>query len=342
VSVYVLRASSVTHGVRRIREVLLPLVPVGLLILTTLANHSLHKAPDMGESEPFAYTTLPWLLYDIWAHCLYGFTEATLTSLGLAVILVGSAMRRLCTRTVPAPFLFERTGIGMLAILYFLLPETAMNWSFFGARFLPYLWIGLLLWTPLALTRRMHVVLAVLSIAYVVGINSDLVRVARDHAEFAGGVQAVPDGARFLPLNFNSRLTSKNTWSTDTASGLYVVERHTSAQDIWANNRSMPIVHTVPPPADFDRLKIRRFITHNGSPKATCAAEHELGQNELGCVERFTARWGAFWAVASARYSHILLWRPSSEVRATLPAAMTVVHESPHLLIVATNGKLLH
>jgi hypothetical protein len=338
---HLLMASTVKKALHEARIVLLPLVPVGLLIVTTLVNHSLHKVPDIGESEPFAYTTLPWLIYDIWAHCLYGFTEATITSLGLGVMLVVFACMRLRNRRDSAPFLFSRIGLAVLALFYLALPETAMNWSFFGARFLPYFWIGLLLWTPLALTRRTHGILAILSCAYVVGMNSDLVRVGRDHTEFASGVDAVPDGARLLPLNFNSRLTSKNTWSTDTASGLYVVARHTSAQDIWANNRSMPIVHTVPPPDAFDRLKVRRFITHNGSPSATCASERELGQSAPGCEERFLAGWSLFWTAARARYSHILLWRPSSEVRATLPASMTVLYETPHLLIMATNTEAL-
>src|SRR5438270_14012542 len=90
--------------------------------------------------------------------------------------------------------------------------------------------------------------MAACALAYSAGLGVDYVRLDRDRAQFTAGIDAVPAGARLLPLSFATRVTSDNTWSLLHAWGYYVLAKDTSAPLLFADSRSYPITVREPAP----------------------------------------------------------------------------------------------
>ena len=316
VATRVLTAKGMEARIARLRALVPPVVPVALLVVSTVASHALVRFTPMGATHETSFSSAPWMVYDVWAHFLYGMTEATVTSLFLGVILVVVALRggRMDVGLLSWP------GWLLVTCLYWLTPSVAFDWAFFSARFLPFFWFAALVRVPERMPRWLVAGAFALAGMYVVGLDSDVIRAARDHEELISGTGAVPRGAKLLPLMFRTRKTSKNTWSLDSGSGYYVFEKHTSAWDVWATNRSMPIVRTSMPHARFDRVFFRRFLM-NDTVAAWCADEAHRGipATPEACAARHGEAWRAMWIDARAEYTHILLFAPPPDIEATIP-----------------------
>ena len=135
----------------------------------------------------------------------------------------------------------------------------------------------------------------------------NLFRLSRELDDFAAGTPTVPNHARLLSLNFNARVTSKNTFSLGTAWGLYVLERHTSAIDAWANVPWMPIMLRTPLPHPLEPMTRLRFIASTRTREVFCADRHAKRMVTNNCEETWRDEWDLFWREALPTFDYLLL-----------------------------------
>jgi hypothetical protein len=322
---------------RQARVLLMPLVPVGLLLAWSVALHvTTAGAPVAGSTERTEYSSLAWQVYDLWAHWLYGFTPLSASTLVAAGVLVAWTVRR--WRRAPV-LLGPWPTLAVLAA-YLACPSVAFDWGYAGSRFVPFLWIAALVRAPARLPRAVVAALGLSAVAYWVGNGIDMLRLDSEMRELAAGVDAVPDGARVAFLVFSTRLTSRNTWSLATAVGLYAVERHTNAPNLWANNASQALVRTRPPERWEDSVAQRRFLDTARDRRTFCQARASLGLDPALCEAAWKNEWAATWADIHPHATHVLMWDPSDDARAELPPGHTLVFHQGRLWIwSAPSGK---
>jgi hypothetical protein len=311
------------------RRVLPPLAPaIGLVVLAVLrqaAEGGGRHFSTLGETQ---YQPAVWLLYDAWSDWFYPFTELEAwTLLPAAVLAVVAAARA----RAAVPF-FSSWALGALAALYLLLPWMLPAFGFVNDRLLPFLWIAALVRVPARLPRLLSPALAGAAALYVVGLAIDLFRVSRDFDAYAAGMDAVPEGARMLSLVFRTRVTSKNTWTLDHASGLYVVGRLTSAQDVWADSPAMTLRFRGEPTFFEDRLQLRRFVLSTATRGAYCDDQTIRGV-AVDCAADWRAKWDWMWREAGARFDRVLLFDPTEDVMSTVPASWQTRFAAGRLVI---------
>jgi hypothetical protein len=330
VAVRVLTASSMQARIARFRVLVPPLVPVTGLVFATMASHMLVKSQPMGSPHDDSYSSVPWLLYDVWAHYLYVFSEVTATSLVLGLALMFLALRRAKLDLG----LLSWPGWVLLVALYAFTPSVAFDWAFLGTRFLPYIWFAALLRVPEQLPRWAYRGAVALAALFVVGLNIDVIKASQDHAEIVSGTSAVPQGAKLLPLMFRTRKWAKNTWSLDSTSGYYVYLKHTTAFDVWATNNSMPIVRKSLPHPRFDRCVLRRFLLTD-TVSSFCADEKRRGlpNSQETCKANYAAAWAGLWADVNTEYTHVLMFAPPEDVLRTVPANYKQIFQNGDLRI---------
>ena len=295
-----------------LRATLPPLVPPAIMVVIIFLRHVQAAAPKM---EAPVFSSLQWAIYNLWSQWMYGFTELTAVSLVPAIALaVAAALRWREGRGLlgPAPLI-------ALLLAYLLGPYVAFDANYITPRLIPFIWALALVRLPAKLPKLVNGALVVSASIYLVGMPIDLFRLSRELDDFAAGTRAVPDGARLLPLNFNARVTSKNTFSLGTAWGLYVIERHTSAVDAWANVPSMPIMLRTPLPPHLEPMTRLRFIRDTRTREVFCADRRSKRMVTVNCEELWRVEWDAFWKEALPPFDHLLLWDPPAEVMETVP-----------------------
>ncbi len=295
-----------------LRAALPPLVTPVLMAVVLFFRHVDATAPTM---EPPVFSSLQWAVYNLWGQWMYGFTELTAVSLLPAIALaVAAAVRRRAGRGLlgPAPLM-------ALLLAYLLGPYVAFDSSYLTPRLIPFIWAAALVRLPPRFPKVLNGALVAAAVVYLVGMPIDLFRLSRELDDFAAGAQAVPEGARILPLNFNARVTSKNTFSLGTAWGLYVVERHTSAVDAWTSDPSMPVMLRTPTPPHFEPMTRLRFIRDTRTREVFCADQRSKRMMVANCEELWRVEWDSFWKEALPPFDHVLLWDPPAEVMETVP-----------------------
>jgi hypothetical protein len=288
------------------------LVPPALMATFVFVRHVAAAAPKM---EAPVFSSIQWALYNLWSQWMYGFTELTAVSIVPALVLaIAAAIRWREGRALlgPAPLI-------VLALAYMLGPYVAFDANYITPRLVPFLWAAALVRLPARLPRPLVAALGVSAAVYLVGMPIDLFRLSRELDDFAAGTHAVPDGARLLSLNFNARVTSKNTFSLGTAWGIYVLERHTSAVDAWANVPSMPIMLRQPLPPQLEPMARLRFIRDTRTRAVFCADRQSKRMVTLNCEELWRDEWDLFWRDALPGFDYLLLWDPPGEVMETVP-----------------------
>lgn len=294
-----------------LRAMLPPLVPAALLSLFVLARH-VAAAPKMDGA---AFSTPGWSIYNLWGQWTYGFTELTAISVVPAIVLALAA----AVRWREGPAILGPLPLVTLLTVYAFGPYVAFDANYIAPRFIPFVWAALLVRIPPRLPRALVGALGASAAVYVAGMSVDLFRLSRELDDFAAGAAHLPDGARILPLNFNARPTSKNTFSLATAWGLYVVERHTSAIDAWANVPSMPILRRAPLPPQLESMTRLRFVESAATPERLCASRRARGLVTGDCERLWREEWDRFWSEALPGFDFVLLWDPPAELGATLP-----------------------
>ena len=310
------------------RAVVPSLVPAAAMAVFVLTRHVAAAAPTM---EAPIFSSLQWAIYNLWSQWMYGFTELTAVSLVPAVALaVVAAMRWREGRGLlgPAPLV-------ALVLAYLLGPYVAFDSNYITPRLIPFLWAAALARLPPQLPRWLRGALVGSAAIYLVGMPFDLFRLSRELDDFAAGTRAVPEGARLLSLNFNARVTSKNTFSLGTAWGLYVVERRTSAIDAWANVPSMPIMLREPLPHHLEPMTRLRFIRDTRTAEVFCADRRSKRLMTGNCEEMWQAEWALFWRDALPTFDYLLLWDPPPEVVETVPPTFHETFAEGRLRILA-------
>lgn len=314
------------------RAMLVPLVPSSALAGVSVALHLRDAVGPMSAFVDAHKLLAPWeLAYNLWAEWFWGYSNLSLSTLVPCVALAWLGVRALRARSAKAPAFFSPWALAALVLLYCFLPYKATNWFHVNSRLIPFLWVGLLLFVPERLPKALAVALGASALLYTAGMGIDYVRLDRERAEFTSGLEAVPEGAHLLPLLFRHKGASDNTRNLLHMWGYYVVERHTSAPLLFAHSRSFPLTYRDPPPPRFNHLVLETFATKMASPASACEASGSYEE----CDELFESTWKRFYAEATPRFDHLLLWEATPEALAMIPKAYERTFERGHLLIYA-------
>lgn len=316
----------------RARAMLVPLAPITLLVVVSLAQHLSDTVGPMTGGVDYKKLLPAWeLAYNMWAEWLWGFSHLQITSL---VPCIGLALVGIWRRKESTPF-FSPLALLALAALYCFLPYIITNWFHVNSRIIPYLWIAFLLRVPSRLPKPAVAILGVSALAYSVGLGVDYVRLERDRREFTAGIEAVPQGARLLPLLFRHKSTGENTRNLLHAWGYYVTERQTAAPLLFAHSRSFPVMYAVPPPVRFNHLVLEGFASSMATPTKMCGSMFDGNMVVDDCNGVFRATWSQFYQDALPRYDHLLVWDATPEGRAAIPSDYRLTFEQGRLAIYA-------
>ena len=316
----------------RARAMLVPLAPITLLVIVSLGQHLSDTVGPMTGGVDYKKLLPAWeLAYNMWAEWLWGFSHLQITTL---VPCIGLALLGIWRRKESTPF-FSPWALLALAALYCFLPYIITNWFHVNSRIIPYLWIAFLVRVPSRLPKPAVALLGASALAYSIGLGVDYVRLDRDRQEFTAGIQAVPQGARLLPLLFRHKSTGENTRNLLHAWGYYVTERQTAAPLLFAHSRSFPVMYAVPPPVRFNHLVLEGFASSMATPTKMCGSMFDGNMVVDDCNGVFRATWSQFYRDALPRYDHLLVWDATPEGRAAIPPEYRLTFEQGRLAIYA-------
>ena len=298
------------------RAMVIPLMPVTLLALASVGQHVKDTVGPMTGFMDFKKLLAPWeLAYNLWAEWFWGYSNLSLSSLVPCIALAIVGVWGLRRRTGPAPVFFSPYALLVIVLLYCFIPYKMTNWFHVNSRLIPYFWVGLLLFVPERLPKGLIAALGLSGVLYTAGMGIDHVRLDEERREFSAGMDAVPEGARLLPLLFKHKGASDNTRNLLHMWGYYVVERKTSAPLLFAHSRSFPVTYSEPPPVRFNHLVLESFAPEVSTPAVLCKASSHLDD----CEALFKSTWQKFFVEATPRYDHLLLWEPTPEALAMIP-----------------------
>jgi hypothetical protein len=297
------------------RELLLPLVPAGLLFLVAALEHLVKAKPvAAAASAAFSYLNPLEIVGHFWLDVSGALTRWGSMTVVPALLLPYVAWKQ---RRALRPF-FSTRAMALVAAAYVALPVMLSNWWYLNCRLVPFLWAGLVLRAPSRFPTPVAVVLAGCALAFSAVMGIDYVRLDRDRAAFTAGMDKVPERATLLPLMFEQSKTSDFTASLTHAWGYYTVAKNTSAPLVFAVERSYPISYREFPPPALIPPALDRFAEQHGSPARSCKT---LGKSpaDPGCEMAWRERWRAFWQRAEPRFSHLLTWAMPPEARSIIP-----------------------
>jgi hypothetical protein len=316
------------------RAMALPLLPITLLALASIAHHLKDTTGPMTGFKDIRKLLPAWeLAYNLWAEWFWGYSNLSLSSLVPCLVLAAVGLAGVRRRSVGAttPF-FSPYAFVALVLLYCFMPYTMTNWFHVNSRLIPYFWIGLLLFVPERLPKGLVAVLALSGLLYSAGMGIDYVRLDEERKEFSAGIEAVPEGAHLLPLLFKQKGASDNTRNLLHMWGYYVVERKTSAPPLlFAHSRSFPVTYREPPPFRFNHLVLESFAPEMNSPATLCKSNVRLDD----CDALYRSTWKRFFDDASPRYDHLLLWEPTPDALANIPPEYVRTFARGRLMIYA-------
>lgn len=311
------------------KKMALPLLPVTALVLMSLYEHMSNNGGPMTAFVQHQRMIAPWeLAYNLWAEWFWGFTKVSITSIVPAFLLLvfGLVRRR------QSPTFFSPWAMLALFALYCCTPYRMTNWYHVNSRLIPFLWMGLLVRVPPDLPKRIIAVLGISAILYSAGMGYDFLRLDRDRQRFTAGIQAVPEGARMLPLIFQQKGASENTRSLLHAWGFYVTEKYTSAPLLFAHSRSFPVMHSTPPPIRFNQLVLENWAAMMKSTQNFCETNTVVVDD---CAVEYKKRWAEFWRDALPLYDHVLMWEATDEALSLVPPEYKVTYRQNGVIIFA-------
>jgi hypothetical protein len=320
-------------GVKPGLRAVLVLLPAGLLVgLGLLLSPAVEGAgaqlAGLGKIE---WMGLPQLLWMGLRNYVLGASYWGVASLVPALVLLLAVALRGQRRVQ----LFSSAAVAALAAGYLLLPSFMFPiWAYFNTRFVPFLWLALLLRVPENLPRRWLALVAFAGVAGTVGNGLALVRMDRDVAEFRSGLPFVERGARLLPLLFSVKSPGDNIEPVLHAWGHYTLERQTSADLLWASRSVDAVQYRTLPPTRFHHDVIQNL------PRAMASAERwcetllrEASTVPEDCAGAWTEAWNSYLTSAEKRYTHVLLWDAPAPALALVAQHFPVVHRQGRLVI---------
>jgi hypothetical protein len=303
------------------------LTSLGLL---SIQRHVMDTVGPMSGFMDYKKALAPWeLAYNLWAEWFWGYSKLSLSSAVPCVVLAIVGVRALPRSK--GPMFFSRAAIVVMLLLYLFVPYKMTNWFHVNSRFIPFLWIGLLLWVPARLPKPLVALLGVSAVLYSVGMGVDYWRLDAERKEFIAGIDSVPQGSRLLPLLFHHKSASDNTRNLLHMWGYYVVAKKTSAPLLFAHSQSFPVTYNEPPPVRFNHLVLETFAPQMTSPSMLCRSSVHLGD----CEALYRSTWQRFYADAEPLYDHLLLWEPTPDALAMVPSDYERVFSRGRLMIYA-------
>jgi hypothetical protein len=316
IAIDALNRPSWKERINALRAAMIPLAPVTALSILSFGRHLEDAVAPITHDTVSTKLIAPWeLFYNLWAEWFWGYSNLSLSSLVPCLLLFFLALPGL--RRAQKPAFFSPLALAVLVLFYCVVPYKMTNWFHVNSRFIPFMWMGLLLYLPDRLPKWVVGVLGVSGVLYTAGMGYDYVRLDKERQEFVAGMDAVPEGAKLLPLMFQHKGVSANTRNLVHMWGYYVVEKRTSAPLLFAHSRSFPLTYAEPlPPPRFNHLVLESFAPNAATPDAVC---RHAGRFE-NCDELFVQTWSSFYREATPRYDHLLLWDPTPEAIAQVPA----------------------
>jgi hypothetical protein len=298
------------------RTMFLPLLPALVLAALSFVRHLEDAVAPITSETVSTKLIAPWeLLYNLWAEWFWGYSNLSLSSIVPCVLLFFCALPGLRARQ-PRPAFFSPVALLLLAVLYCFVPYKLTNWFHVNSRFIPFMWIGLLLYVPERLPRSLVAALGLSGLLYTAGMGIDYVRLDKERQEFTAGIDAVPEGAQLLPLMFQHKSASVNTRNLLHMWGYYVVEKKTAAPLLFAHSRSFPLTYAEPlPPVRFNHLVLESFAPKAATPHTACRAANRFDD----CDALFKSTWAHFYEEATPRYDSLLLWDAPPEAVEMVP-----------------------
>jgi hypothetical protein len=291
---------------------LLPaLVPAGLVLAASTLVHLRDTAPA-AAGDATSFQTIPWLVYDLWAHWWGGYTALSAIGLVPAIVLAGLVAAS-WRRTPGDPPLFGAHASLLLLALYFAAPYQTVGIGYAGSRILPYVWLAALVRVPDRLHPGLGRLVGAASVLYVAAMAVDTVRLAREEDEVAAGVAAVPTGARLDVFLFRTRLTSTNTWSLSTAWGEYVVGAGAHTWEMPGDTPSLPFHWRARPPGRLETSAHHRFMDAVATRSGFCTQRETLGLDPASCDAAWRAEWASYYREVDPYVDAIVMWDPPQD-----------------------------
>jgi hypothetical protein len=232
---------------------------------------------EMGRSYGSASHGFVWRApwesgYEIWAHYAWSFSKLEIVSLASTIVLaIGLLLRR---NRADVAFFSPAAAIVLLVIALGA-PSEAFDWFAVNSRFLPFLYAIAIVHAPAKVPRVANVALGAAAVLWSVGLGLDYRRLDRDMKELAAGTSVVPEHADLLPLVFEPKGSSENTWALLDGWGQYVIAKHTSAPLLYAHSPSFPVGYVKPPAEDEQPFRLAREVERGDAVELSrVAARH--------------------------------------------------------------------
>jgi hypothetical protein len=309
-----------------------PFLPALLLSVGTAATHLVKPAErPVLQGNPLHFDPPLDSLKYLWMHGPVAFSWLEASTLLPVLVLAVLAWRE---RRRSVPF-FGWPAMALLVLGFFCLPTSGSNWALFNARFIPFIWVGLLLRAPPTLPRPLQLVLPVAALAYGGGLWADYVRLERERRQFCAAMPAVPEHASLLPLVFDPHGSASFTEPLRHAWGYYVLERATTAPLLFAVERSYPLIYRTWPPPELIPPAIDDLAGVLRSPASACKAAGLDPRDEPRCLALWRERWRQFWTLATPAFDHVLTWGARSDFPSVLPPEYAPVLVQGRLVLYA-------
>ena len=325
-----LRARTATPAAARAAVAVAPAVAMVALgaLLTPVQEFAHAHIPGAQNTTWFG---LPELIVRGFSNFSFGPSLWSVASLVPALMLIAVAIR---ARDAHPAFL-STTAILALAVCYGCVPSAVSPvWANFNTRFLPFLWLALLVRVPAHLPRRLVGLLVCASVAGSAASGGWMLRRSGDIEEFRSGLPYVEKGARLLPILFSVKSPGDNIEPFIHAWAYYTMEAGTGADMIWAS-RSVDAVHyRVAPPPRFHHDYIQN------SPRTMFSAERWCATLMRGatfvpedCTRSWEEAWRSYLRGARERFSQVLIWDPPTQALALIEETYSIVYRQGRLLI---------
>jgi hypothetical protein len=314
-------------------RVLVSLVPaavigvLGFCLAPAVDSAGAHLA-GLAKTE---WTGLPQLLWMGLRTYVLGSSYWGLAALVPALILPVVVLRERRS----SPPLLSIAALFVLSVGYICLPTFMLpTWGYFNTRFVPFLWLALLVRAPETLSRKLVALLVCAGIAGSAGNGLAMLRMDADVAEFRSGLPFVDRGARLLPLLFSVDSPSDNIEPILHAWGHYTVERGTSADLLWASRNVDAVQYRTLPPPRFHHDVIQNMPRRMRSAEEWCGILlREASTVPENCELAWTEAWRSYLTSAAQRYTHVLVWDAPKPALALIAQYFPVVHQQGRLVI---------
>jgi len=275
------------------------------------------------------------LILGLFRHFVLGPSQWSNAAIVTALILL---LVCVINRKAPNPPGFAATTLLVLSLCYAFVPISVIPlWSYFGTRFVPFIWLALLVRVPEHLPPRVVQLLCCCAVASSVGSGAGFLRMSDELQDFKSGVSSVPRGADVLPLLFSVNTRGDYIEPLTHGWAHYTIERGTSADMLWASH-SVYAAHyaNVPPPAfQHDAIAIQGRLMY--SAEVWCGRlVRYTGTQLTDCPTRWQAEWHTYLKEAAQRYQYVLVWDVPEATLAVIEQHFQIVHRQGKLIV----GKL--